>query len=55
VILMVGSRMASEELLYPVSEVAARHGASVEREARDAREAYSGTPPPRPARVAARW
>lgn len=42
-ILMVGARKPGLERLYPVSEVAARHGASVERETRDAAEAYAGT------------
>jgi uncharacterized cupin superfamily protein len=45
-VLMVGARNPTEELLYPVSETAARHGASVERETDDENQAYAGTPPP---------
>ena len=41
-ILMVGTRKDPEELLYPVSPVAARHGASVERETSDEEAAYAG-------------
>ena len=39
-VLMVGTRNDPEELLYPVSEVAARHGASVEQETSDVEVAY---------------
>jgi uncharacterized cupin superfamily protein len=39
-ILAVGSR-ASEDIVYPVSEVAARHGASVEAETPNPKEAYA--------------
>jgi oxalate decarboxylase/phosphoglucose isomerase-like protein (cupin superfamily) len=39
-ILAVGSR-ASQDIVYPVSEVAARHGASVETETPNAKEAYA--------------
>ena len=38
-VLALGSR-ASEEIVYPVNEVAARYGASVEEETPDPREAY---------------
>ena len=48
VVLMAGTRRDPEELLYPVSEVAARHGASAERETADEREAYAGGRRPRP-------
>lgn len=41
VILMVGARSEDEQLLYPVSELAARYGASVERETSDPDEAYA--------------
>jgi uncharacterized cupin superfamily protein len=41
-ILMAGTRKYPEELLYPVSEVAARHGASAARETSDVDEAYAG-------------
>jgi uncharacterized cupin superfamily protein len=40
VILAVGSR-ASQDIVYPVSEVAGRHGASVETETPNPREAYA--------------
>ena len=39
-VLMVGARR-TRELLYPVSEAAARHGASVERETPSGEEAYA--------------
>jgi len=39
-ILMVGGR-SSQEIRYPVSDLAARHGASVEEETTDPREAYT--------------
>ena len=42
-IFMVGTRRPG--LLYPVSEVAARHGASVEEPATASRDAYAGDPP----------
>jgi hypothetical protein len=41
VILMVGARSRDEQLLYPVSELAARYGASAEAETPDARQAYA--------------
>ena len=40
-ILMVGARTKDEQLLYPVSELAARHGASVEEETSDGAQAYA--------------
>ena len=39
-VLMVGYRPKQEELCYPVSEVAARYGASAEKETPDPRVAY---------------
>jgi uncharacterized cupin superfamily protein len=42
-ILAVGTRV-SDEVIYPASELAQRHGAGVERETRDADEAYAGIP-----------
>lgn len=42
-ILMTGARTEDEKLLYPVSELAARYAASVERETTDAEQAYAGT------------
>jgi uncharacterized cupin superfamily protein len=41
-VLMVGTRKDPEELLYPVSAVAARYGASAKRETSDVAEAYAG-------------
>jgi uncharacterized cupin superfamily protein len=43
VIVMVGSR-AEHTILYPVSELAQRHGAGVEEETRVSREAYARFP-----------
>ena len=40
-ILMVGSRTDDWSVRYPVSELAARHGASVERETSEPDEAYA--------------
>ena len=40
-ILMVGARPKAEELLYPVSDVARKHGAGVDQEATSGREAYA--------------
>jgi uncharacterized cupin superfamily protein len=53
-VLMVGTRKDPEELLYPVSEPAARHGASVERETSDEAEAY-GSNPLRPTDLGLPW
>jgi uncharacterized cupin superfamily protein len=44
VVLMIGARRQPESLLYPVSDVAARHGASVATETRDPDVAYAGRP-----------
>jgi uncharacterized cupin superfamily protein len=41
VILMVGARSKDEQLLYPVSELAARYGASADEETPDPRQAYA--------------
>jgi uncharacterized cupin superfamily protein len=41
VVLMVGARTPDEVLRYPVSELAARHGASAEEETSDPAEAYA--------------
>ena len=40
-ILMVGTRSKDEELLYPVSEVARKHNAGVEKETASGQEAYA--------------
>ena len=55
VIAMAGARKDSVELLYPESEIAARHGASAEVETSDPATAYAGTPPPTAATVSATW
>jgi uncharacterized cupin superfamily protein len=41
VILMAGARTPDEQLLYPVSELAARYGASAEEETPDPAQAYA--------------
>ena len=41
VILMTGARTKDEQLLYPVSELAARHGASAEEETPNPEQAYA--------------
>ena len=41
VVLMVGARTPDEQILYPVSELAARYGASAEQETPDPKEAYA--------------
>jgi uncharacterized cupin superfamily protein len=50
--LMVGARLGDDQAIrFPVSEAAARYGASVERETSDRAEAYAGRSPelePRP-------
>ena len=43
-VLMIGARSASESLLYPVSKLAAEHGASVVHETTDPDEAYADWP-----------
>ena len=49
VVLMVGTRKADQELHYPVSPAASRHGASVERATSSPPEAYGqGGPWPAP-------
>ena len=42
VIVMAGARSEDEQLLYPVSELAARYGAGVEEETSDPSQAYTG-------------
>jgi uncharacterized cupin superfamily protein len=44
----VGARRKGRGIVYPVNEVAARHGASVERETSDPSEAYAAFPRPKP-------
>ncbi len=52
VIVMVGARSGDEQLRYPVSELAARYGASAEKETSDPDEAYAGWEATRLARPA---
>jgi uncharacterized cupin superfamily protein len=47
VILMAGTRAGADQLRYPVSELAARYGASAERETTNPDEAYVGFEPSR--------
>ena len=47
VILMAGARPAGEGLHYPVSELAARYGASVEEDSSDFAQAYPRFEPSR--------
>jgi hypothetical protein len=49
-ILMTGARSADEKLLYPVSELAARYGASAEGETPDPAIAYARFERPTPGR-----
>jgi uncharacterized cupin superfamily protein len=46
-ILMVGARTPDEQLLYPVSEVAAKYGASAAEETTDPKQAYASFGRPR--------
>jgi uncharacterized cupin superfamily protein len=52
VILMVGARTENEQLLYPVSELAARYGASAEEQTAYPRQAYARFERPQRARPA---
>jgi uncharacterized cupin superfamily protein len=54
-VLMAGTRKDPEELLYPVSDAAARFGASAERETSSEAEAYAGAPSPRPVDLGLPW
>ena len=54
-VIMAGTRKEPEELLYPVSEAAARYGASVERETPSAEEAYGDTRRPRAVDLGLPW
>jgi uncharacterized cupin superfamily protein len=47
VILMAGARSEDWRVVYPVSELAARYGASAEQETSDPRQAYVGFEPSR--------
>jgi uncharacterized cupin superfamily protein len=54
-VIMAGTRKDPEELLYPVSELAARYGASAERETPSEDEAYGDTRAPRPVDLGLPW
>jgi hypothetical protein len=45
VILMAGARWEDPQVHYPVSELAARYGASVDKETSDWRQAYATAEP----------
>lgn len=51
VILMVGARRPDDEIVYPVSELALRHGAGVQTESHDPADAYADLGPPRRERL----
>jgi uncharacterized cupin superfamily protein len=48
VVLAVGARRPGRGIRYPVNEVARRHGAGVDQETNDPKEAYAGFPDDRP-------
>jgi uncharacterized cupin superfamily protein len=50
VVLMAGARTDTERLLYPVSELAAKYGASVDGETSDPEQAYARFEPFQPGR-----
>lgn len=52
VVLMAGARSEDEKLLYPVSELAARYGASADEETPEPRQAYARFERPERARPA---
>ena len=52
IVLAVGARIADESLRYPVSEIAARHGASAKEDTTEPREAYAHFERPQPGRPA---
>jgi uncharacterized cupin superfamily protein len=54
-VLMAGTRKDPEELLYPLSEAAARHGASAERETSSEEEAYGDSRAPYPVDLGLPW
>jgi uncharacterized cupin superfamily protein len=53
-ILAVGTR-SHAGVVYPVSELALRHRAGVEREVRDGESAYAGMPPDEPVEFRREW
>ncbi len=48
IVVAVGTRPADEHILYPKSELAARHGASAEEETSNPQEAYARWERPQP-------
>jgi uncharacterized cupin superfamily protein len=54
VILAVGTR-SKDGVVYPASELAQRHNAGVQRETRDAQEAYADMPPDAPVGYREGW
>ena len=54
-VLMVGLRDEAEVVEYPVSETAARYGASVQEHTDEPAVSYAGLDPPRPARFPLPW
>jgi uncharacterized cupin superfamily protein len=54
-IAMVSTRIMPETVHYPVSEVAARHGASATAATDSPEEAYAGSPTPEQARLGLPW
>jgi uncharacterized cupin superfamily protein len=50
VVVMVGARKPGSEVLYPVNEAAAKHGASAAAETPEPREAYAPFAEPQPTR-----
>jgi hypothetical protein len=53
-VLAVGGRTGGDGV-YPVSELALKHGAGVESETRDGKEAYAAFPPDTPIRARPEW
>jgi uncharacterized cupin superfamily protein len=51
VVLMLGARLPEGDIVYPVSELALKHGAGVETETHDPRTAYADLPPRRRERL----
>jgi hypothetical protein len=52
---MAGTRKDPEELLYPLSDAAARYRAAAERETSSEAEAYGDTKRPRPVSLGLPW
>ena len=52
---MVGARLPREKIVYPVSALALRHGAGVDKRTPVPRVAYAGSPPWKRLRGRAPW